>query len=137
MWPRGHSFDFRCQITYTPQGHTQKESSASWQRNYRYNAAERLSEITQGSPTATSLSVSYRYDPFGRRIAKTVTEGQSRQTTYYLNGDSALMAEANDEGQITKAYGFNPNTQNQELDLWSTDPVWQADLNGKANLSEY
>ena len=47
------------------------------------------------------------------------------------------MAEANDEGKITKAYGFNPNTQNQELDLWSTDPVWQADLNGKANLSEY
>ncbi|QTD46385.1 RHS repeat domain-containing protein [Ottowia testudinis] len=46
------------------------------------------------------------------------------------------MAEANDQGQITKAYGFNPNTQAEELDLWSTDPIWQAELNGKTNLSE-
>ncbi|QTD46383.1 RHS repeat domain-containing protein [Ottowia testudinis] len=63
-------------------------------------------------------------------------QSTSSTTTYYLNGDSALMAEANDEGKLTRAYGFNPNTQAEELDLWSTDPVWQAELNGKTNLSE-
>ncbi|WP_143327014.1 RHS repeat domain-containing protein [Vandammella animalimorsus] len=73
----------------------------------------------------------------GRRIAKSVIEGQSSQTTYYLNGDSALMAEANEAGQITKAYGFNPNTHDAEADLWSTDPVWQADIhNGSLTSSQ-
>ncbi|MDO4694047.1 MAG: hypothetical protein Q4A62_05405 [Eikenella sp.] len=40
--------------------------------------------------------------PFGRRITKTVTERPSSQTTYYLNNDSALMAETNMEGRSTE-----------------------------------
>ncbi|QTD46388.1 hypothetical protein [Ottowia testudinis] len=123
-------------ISYTPQGHAEQETGSNWQRTYRYNAAERLSQISTNTSGGPSASVSYRYDPFGRRIAKTVGQSTSSTTTYYLNGDSALMAEANDEGKLTKAYGFNPNTQAEELDLWSTDPVWQAELNGKTNLSE-
>ena len=56
------------------------------------------------------------------------------------------MAEADEEGRITRAYGFNPHTQQartneededeQEGSLWSTDPIWQADLNGKTSLKE-
>ena len=46
------------------------------------------------------------------------------------------MAEADDDGKLTRAYGFNPDTQDGALDLWSTEPVWQADLNGKSTLSE-
>ena len=38
------------------------------------------------------------------------------------------MAEADEKGQITKAYGFNPTTM--QLGLWSTDPVWQAETPG-------
>ncbi|WP_347484767.1 RHS repeat-associated core domain-containing protein [Vandammella animalimorsus] len=64
----------------------------------------------------------------GRRIAKTTTQGPTSKTTYFINGDSALLAETNEAGQITKAYGFNPNTHDAEADLWSTDPVWQADI---------
>ena len=64
----------------------------------------------------------------GWRIAKTKTEGGTSQTTYYLNGDSALLAEADEEGTITKAYGFNSHTQDAEEDLRSTDPLWQVDI---------
>ena len=46
------------------------------------------------------------------------------------------MAEADDDGKLTRAYGFNPDTQDGALDLWSTEPLWQADLNGKSTLSE-
>ncbi|PAX15397.1 hypothetical protein CLI92_14380 [Vandammella animalimorsus] len=47
------------------------------------------------------------------------------------------MAEANEAGQITKAYGFNPNTHDAEEELWSTDPVWQADIhNGSLTSSQ-
>ena len=123
-------------VSYTPQGHTQRESSTTWQRNYGYNAGERLTEVAQGPASGTNLTVRYRYDPFGRRIAKTVTEGATTKTTYYMNGEHALLAEADDDGKLTRAYGFNPDTQDGALDLWSTEPVWQADLNGKSTLSE-
>ena len=36
------------------------------------------------------------------------------------------MAEANEQGQLTKAYGFNPTAAQQGL--WSTDPIWQAEV---------
>lgn len=36
------------------------------------------------------------------------------------------MAEANEQGELTKAYGFNPTTGQQGL--WSTDPIWQASI---------
>ena len=70
------------------------------------------------------------HDPFGRRIAKTITQGKAAQTTYYIYGEHGLMAEANEQGTLTKAYGFHPDAQANGL--WSTNPVWQADVkNGK------
>ena len=129
--------------SYNAQGHLIKETGTDWERNWRYNAAGRLSEIKD---SADGLTVQYRYDPFGRRIAKTVTQGATSRTTYYINGESALMAEADEEGRITRAYGFNPHTQQartneededaEEGSLWSTDPIWQAELNGKTSLQE-
>ena len=44
------------------------------------------------------------------------------------------MAEADDEGRITRAYGFNPGTQQQKA--WSTLPIWLAELKGKTSLTE-
>ena len=125
------------------QGHLIKETGTDWERNWRYNAAGRLSEIKD---SADGLTVQYRYDPFGRRIAKTVTQGATSRTTYYINGESALMAETDEEGRLTRAYGFNPHTQQartneededeQEGSLWSTDPIWQADLAAGQSLKE-
>ena len=129
--------------TAMTQGHLIKETGTDWERNWRYNAAGRLSEIKD---SADGLTVQYRYDPFGRRIAKTVTQGATSRTTYYINGESALMAEADEEGRITRAYGFNPHTQQartneededaEEGSLWSTDPIWQADLAAGQSLKD-
>ena len=56
------------------------------------------------------------------------------------------MAEADEEGRLTRAYGFNPHTQQartneededaEEGSLWSTDPIWQADLAAGQSLKE-
>lgn len=108
-------------VNYTPQGHTQKETSSQGERTYGYNAAERLIEVTQGSQT-----MQYRYDIMGRRISKTIGQGQSTSTTYYLYGEHGLMGEANAQEQVIKAYGFSPKAIQQEL--WSTDPIWQASV---------
>ncbi|KQO26219.1 hypothetical protein ASF11_00410 [Acidovorax sp. Leaf76] len=115
------------QVTYTPKGHTQSEKSGAWLREYRYNAAERLIETSQNGQ-----STSYRYDPFGRRISKSIGSAGARAgagpstTTYYLYSETGLMAETDSQGQLSKAYGFNPKAAQQGL--WSTDPIWQADV---------
>ena len=121
------------QVSYTARGHTQKESNALESKEYEYNAAERLIRYVQKDETlagqsAAQTEASYRYDPFGRRIAKTVKQGGQTKATYYIYSEQGLMAEADEKGQITKAYGFNPTTM--QLGLWSTDPVWQAETPG-------
>ena len=100
------------QVSYTTQGHTQKESNAleSKEYEYEYNAAERLIRYasTEQGQSEPQIEASYRHDPFGRRIAKTVRQGQNSRTTYYIYSEQGLMAEADEKGQMTKAYGFNP-----------------------------
>ena len=112
-------------VSFTAQGHTLQEKSGAWQRDYRYNAAERLIETSQNGQTT-----SYRYDPFGRRISKTAGSGAASTTTYFLYSDTGLLAEADSQGNLTKAYGFNPKAAQQGL--WSTDPIWQANVNGNS-----
>ncbi|MEG2466818.1 MAG: RHS repeat-associated core domain-containing protein [Comamonas sp.] len=112
------------QVTYTAQGHTQKESGSQGGKTYSYNAAERLVkyESSQGTQAA------YRYDPFGRRISKHVTQGSSpAQITYFVYAEQALMGELDKEGRPARAYGFNPIAG--QKGLWSTDPIWQAEIN--------
>ena len=118
------------QVSYTAQGHTQKESNALESKEYEYNAAERLIRYasTEQGQSGPQIEASYRHDPFGRRIAKTVKQGGQTKTTYYIYSEQGLMAEADEKGQMTKAYGFNPIAA--QLGLWSTDPVWQAETLG-------
>ena len=71
------------------------------------------------------IGANSRHDPFGRRIAKTVKRDGQTKTTYYIYSEQGLMAEADEKGQMIKAYGFNPVAAQQGL--WSTDPVWQAE----------
>ncbi len=115
-------------VTYNAQGHTQKETSAQGEKSYGYNAAERLTQYssTLAGQTTVETDAKYRYDPMGRRISKAVTVGQASKVTYFLHGEIGLMGEADSQGTMTKAYAFSPVTR--EKGLWSTDPVWQADL---------
>ena len=45
------------------------------------------------------------------------------------------MGELDGDGRLAKAYAFNPMTGQQRL--WSTDPIWQADVvNGDLTSNE-
>ena len=109
------------QVQYNAQGHTRKETNSQSAKTYQYNSAERLVRYEETGSTS-AVQASYRYDPFGRRISKTVVKGAATQTTYFVYGESSLLAEANEQGVITKAYGWNPQVE----DMWSTAPLWQA-----------
>ncbi len=132
QYPRTTPFNthppIETEVSYTPQGHTQKETSNQEERIYGYNAAERLVEVSE-----TGQSAHYRYDPMGRRIVKHVQQGSTAQIVYFLYGDQGLMGEANAGGELITAYGFNPNAA--QKGLWSTDPIWQANLASDPNPS--
>ncbi|MFV0478024.1 MAG: RHS repeat domain-containing protein [Parahaliea sp.] len=118
------------QINYSPQGHTLKESNSHTTRDYGYNAADRLTRYrrTAAGQSTPDLQANYQYDPFGRRIAKHVTEGGTTNTksTYFIYSEQGLLGETDQDGTLTKAYGFNPVAADQGL--WSTDPIWQASI---------
>jgi RHS repeat-associated protein len=132
-YPRLRPFDkeaqpIQTQVEYTSQGHTTRESSDKGERNYRYNAAERLiryasTAVGQSTP---SVEANYRHDPLGRRISKEVKEGQETKITYFFYSDTGLLGEANEQGQMTRAYAFDP--QKAQQGLWGSNPVWQADV---------
>ncbi len=117
------------QVEYTPQGHTARERSDKGERTYSYNAAERLiiySSMSEGQNTP-SIEARYRYDPFGRRISKEVKEGLVTKIIYFFYSNTGLLGEANEKGLMKKGYGFNPTRAQQGQ--WSTDPMWQSEVN--------
>ncbi|MDF7675129.1 hypothetical protein PT286_00005, partial [Neisseriaceae bacterium ESL0693] len=63
-------------LSYSANGHLTHESRSGQEREYHYNAADRLTSISQNGTEIAS----YQYDPFGRRISKTV----NGETRYYL-----------------------------------------------------
>jgi RHS repeat-associated protein len=104
--------------TYNKLGHTEQETViqngiTAKQRSYYYNAAERLTEVKEnGTPIAQ-----YRYDPFGRRISKTV----NGEITYFQYSDEGLIAEYGQSGTVIKTYGWEPEN------MWGSKPIWQTD----------
>ncbi|CAG1066518.1 tRNA(Glu)-specific nuclease WapA [uncultured bacterium] len=77
---------------------------------YIYNSRKRLERVNLHD----GRTAIYTYDPFGRRIKKDVAE----QVTYYAYSDEGLIGEYDSIGNISKAYGWKPDS------LWSTDPVF-------------
>ena len=110
-------------VSYTAQGHTSKESNSQWTKDYGYSAAERLIHYSQTDTgqSTSKIEASYRYNPFGRRISKTIKQGGTTKTVHYFYSEQGLMAEMDEAAKFTKAYGFNPIAAQQGL--WSTDPI--------------
>jgi len=80
---------------------------------YVYNIEDRLVEVWESG----SLTASYYYDPFGRRLWKDV--GGVR--TYFFYADEGLVAEADSSDVITKTYGYKPGS------TWTTDPLFMTE----------
>lgn len=113
------------QVQYNAQGHTQQEINSDGNKTYGYNAAERLTRFESTSASGARIQAHYQYDPFGRRISKTVMQGATSQTTYYMYGDDGLLAELNEQGAMKRAYGWDPVAG--QSGLWGTEPLWQAE----------
>ncbi|MCX8747759.1 hypothetical protein J3U64_09850, partial [Snodgrassella sp. B3800] len=69
---------------------------------FSYNAAERVSKDSNDSGEIAS----YQYDPFGRRISKTV----NGKTTYYIYSSEGLIADLDQTGRMQVAYSWIPDS---------------------------
>jgi RHS repeat-associated protein len=86
---------------------------------YDYNLAGRLKSIKDNQQ---QLIASYTYDPFGRRISKTVYDNsntpETQTTTYYFYSEEGLIGEYNQEGELIQSYGYAPDSP------FSTNPIF-------------
>jgi len=96
---------------YDANGNTTQKTSGGNTQNYVYDVDNRLVEVRDGSNT---LIAAYTYDPFGRRIKKTV----GSTTTYYLYADEGLIGEYDGTGVELRTYGYVANSD------FTTNPVF-------------
>jgi RHS repeat-associated protein len=95
--------------------------------------SERLIQTNDGSATFNNTGTpiaQYAYDPFGRRIKKTILQATTPDaqtgTTLYLYSDDGLIAELDSIGTITVSYGWAPNG------TWGTAPIYKRDHAGQS-----
>lgn len=111
-------------FTYDANGHTIEEAKATGEvLTYHYNPAERLSEIKRNGATIAT----YHYDPIGRRIRKE-TNGR---VTWFQYSDTAIVSDHSEVGVLERIYGWPPDG------LWSTDPVFIADVTSTGGSSHW
>ncbi|WP_418514768.1 RHS repeat-associated core domain-containing protein [Delftia sp. PS-11] len=111
--------------SYSATGHIHSATRNGSVTTHTYDAAERRVAVEHDG----QITARYQYDPFGRRIRKTIGSAQSAQTTWFVYSDEGLLAEIDPQGQTTKAYGWQPGSD------WGTEPLWQADHANGTNAS--
>ncbi|MCP3895456.1 MAG: hypothetical protein GY706_12635, partial [Bacteroides sp.] len=104
----GSSYD------YDVNGNMTKKSVDGSVTSYVYNTEDRLTEVWNGEVGTGSLTASYYYDPFGRRLWKEV----SGVRTHFHYADEGLVGEYDDSGVELKTYGYKPGS------TWTTDPLF-------------
>jgi RHS repeat-associated protein len=87
--------------TYDANGNTLTKANASGTTQYSWDFENRLSSVTLPS---SSGSVTFKYDPFGRRIQKTSTQGSTSTVTNYLYDQDNLIEEVDANGNEVSKY---------------------------------
>jgi RHS repeat-associated protein len=108
-------------------------------QRFTYNTGERMVRVGDGSTANANQGneiANYAYDPFGRRIKKTVIQAITPDSrlgvTLYFYGDEGLMAEVDgSSGNILTTYGWMLN------ETWGTSPVFKRDFVGQSSVEHY
>jgi RHS repeat-associated protein len=149
--------------SYSSDGHTkdvnpsgtnneQTGATVDRARTYLYDASERLVEVRQ-SPLVVSPSnpsspssgsgqaqtvATYRYDPFGRRVRKTVSIpnttitpqnpiAQQAGTTFFGFASEGMIAEFKDNGDFKVSYAYTPALASGSHATWQTNPLYKRE----------
>jgi RHS repeat-associated protein len=87
--------------TYDNNGNTKTKTTAAGTTTYTGDYENRL---TQVALPGTTGKVTYKYDPFGRRVQKSFTQGGTTTTTNYLYDGMNVIEEADNSGNVLARY---------------------------------
>jgi len=88
------------------------QGAASPHWTYGYDSRGRLAEVRKNA----TLVATYRYDPLGRRLSKTLPD--QGLTTFYLYNQQGLAAEYSATGALIQEYGYDPTA------AWMSQPLF-------------
>ncbi|WP_428477501.1 RHS repeat-associated core domain-containing protein [Photobacterium japonica] len=116
----------------TPQDMPQEKTSATREagserlpdRALTYDARDRLIAVVENTASHEKpITTHYRYDPFDRRVSKTINrKGIDGETTYYLYNDVGLLAEYDQKGNVLRSYGYRPTAKEGDMPLFVRVP---------------
>jgi RHS repeat-associated protein len=91
--------------TYDNNGNTQTKVNSSGTTQYSWDFENRLTQLVL---PGTGGTVTFKYDPFGRRIQKAFAQGSTTTTMNFLYDGMNLLQELDQNGNVLAAY---TNTQ--------------------------
>ena len=116
---RAHPAVLRAALRTHNRNDTESGRVAAQQRGTHRPTPCGYNRLIEVHDAANAIIATYRYDPFGRRLSKTLTTttGQG-SSTYYFYSAEGLIAEADSNGQIIQSYGYAPGS------TFTTNPLW-------------
>jgi RHS repeat-associated protein len=92
--------------TYDYNGNTTSRTDSTGTTNYTWDYENRLTSVTL---PGTGGSVTFKYDPFGRRIQKVFTQNSTTTTTNYLYDGSNAVEDLDQSGSLIARYAQTQN----------------------------
>jgi RHS repeat-associated protein len=111
--------------TYDNNGNTKTKTTAAGTTTYTWDFENRLTQVALPGTTGT---VTFKYDPFGRRVQKAFTQGGTTTTTNYLYDGANVIEEMDNGGNVLARYTQGPVADEQLSELRSgTTSYYDAD----------
>ena len=111
--------------TYDFNGNTTTKTVSSATTNYSWDYENRLGSVTL---PGTGGSITFKYDPRGRRVQKAFTQNSTTTTTNYLYDGSNAVADIDQNGSVLARYAETQNIDEPLAELRSgTTSYYEAD----------
>ena len=111
--------------SYDYNGNTTSKTVSGGTTNYRWDYENRLTSVAL---PGTSGSITFKYDPLGRRIQKAFTQNSTTTTTNYLYDGSNAVADIDQNGNVLARYAETQNIDEPLAELRSgTTSYYEAD----------
>ncbi len=111
--------------SYDYNGNTTSKTVSAGTTNYTWDYENRLASVTL---PGTSGSITFKYDPFGRRVQKAFTQNSTTTTTNYLYDGSNAVGDIDQNGNVLARYAETQNIDEPLAELRSgTTSYYEAD----------
>jgi RHS repeat-associated protein len=112
-------------ITYNNNGNTTSKTVSGGTTNYTWDYENRLASVTL---PGTGGSITFKYDPLGRRIQKAFTQNSTTTTANYLYDGSNAVADIDQNGNVLSRYAETQNIDEPLAELRSgTTSYYEVD----------